>query len=228
MYIKQDYVDSLSKSGFVHRKNIDCCTCGPLVYIRNLKCASTFFFSSFVNKRRWELIAWEDIDWAKQHVFSHIMDPVERRHKGVAEFINMNAVNDLFMNNTQFQNFIKYAPVFDEHTSSYHDTFGNLCYHIDWIPITGYTHDQVIKFTVRLLDYYGIKTTDQWDYSNVHRTHPEKSQVEQRLRELYNQDPQPPGWLQWYLENDLKLYQRINKKFDSTAEMWPEISWLKV
>ena len=228
MFIQQDYADSLVKSGFVHRRNIDCCTCGPLVYIRNLKCASTFFFSSFINCWKWDPIAWEDIDWSRQHVFSHIMNPVERRHKGVAEFINQHGVNELFLNNTQFQNFIRYAPVFDEHTSSYHDTFGNLCYHIDWIPLTGRTHEQVIKLTEMLLRYYGLKTLVNWDYNNVHRTHPEKKVIEQRLRELYNQDQQQPEWISRYMENDVRLYQRIEQKFDDVAGNWPEISWLKV
>jgi hypothetical protein len=156
------------------------------------------------------------------------MDPLERRHKGVAEFINQHGVNDLFLNNEQFQNFIRYAPVFDEHTSSYHDTFGNLCYHIDWIPLTGRSHEQVIRLTELLLKHYGLRTPKNWDYNNVHRTHPEKARIEQRLRELYSQDPQPPSWLQWYLENDIKLYQRIEKKFDANAGNWPETSWLKI
>lgn len=227
MYIQQDYADSLAKSGFIHKKHIECCTNGPLVYVRNLKCASTFFFSSLTNVLRWEPISWVNIDWSKQHVFSHMLDPIERRFKGLAEFINQQDVTDLFMTNQKFQNFIKYAPVFDEHTSSYHDTFGNLCYHIDWIPLSGHSHEKVIDITTKLLRHYGIKRTELWDYNNVHRTHESKNHVEQLIKDLCAQDPQPPGWFQWYIENDLKLYNRVCQKFDYTAHTWPEISWLK-
>jgi len=228
MFFAQDYPDSLSKSGYVHRHSIMAATCGPLVYVRNLKCASSFFYESFLNKWKWSEISWIDIDWQRQHVFGHILDPIERRHKGLAEFISMQGLEDLFNQNEKFQNFIKFAPVFDQHTSSYHDTFGNLCYHIDWIPISGYSHEQVIKFTEQLMrDCAGINSfVNHWDQSRTHASTPEKKAIERKLKELYETEP-APDWLNWYLHNDRLLYERICKKFNPYGPTWADTSWLK-
>lgn len=210
------------------RDSIQCLTNGPMVYVRNLKCASTFFGSSFKKCWRWEPIVWHNIDWETQHVFGHMLDPIERRFKGLAEYINMHGLNDLFCNNTDFQNFVKNVVCLDEHTSSYHNTFGNLVYHIDWIPISGYTHDQVIGFTERLMRHYGIRTLKNWDYDNVHRTHFSKQVIEQKLRQLCNDQNTWPQSVTWYLEKDVRLYRHVHSKFNSAAEYWVDTSWLRI
>jgi hypothetical protein len=210
------------------KDSIHCLTNGHMVYVRNLKCASTFFGSSFEKCWRWEPILWNNIDWKTQHVFGHMLDPLERRFKGLAEYINMHNLNDLFHADTRFQNFVKHAVALDEHTNSYHDTFGNLVYHIDWIPLTDYTHEEVIKFTERLMRHYGIRTLKNWSYDNVHRTHPEKKEVELKLKQLCDQQGTWPQSVFWYLEKDVRLYRHINRQFNPTAEIWAETSWLRI
>jgi hypothetical protein len=171
---------------------------------------------------------WSDIDWDYHHVFGHMLDPVQRRFKGLAEYINMHNLNELFLNNVNFQNFVTNAVVLDEHTSSYHDTFGQSIYHIDWIPISDYTHNQVIEFTERLLKFHGVRRMSDWDYSNVHRTHSEKQIIQQKLEQMCEKQCYWPQSVTWYLEKDVKLYNHINNKFDSAAETWEKTSWLRI
>lgn len=210
------------------KDSIQCLTNGHLVYVRNLKCASTFFGASFEKCWRWEPILWSNINWRIQHVFGHMLDPIERRFKGLAEYINMHGLNDNFQCNQQFQDFVKNAVVLDEHTSSYHDTFGNLVYHIDWIPLSDYTHEQVIGFTEKLMRHYGIRTLKNWDYSNVHHTHPQKKSIEQKLKQLCKEQGTWPQSVTWYLERDVKLYRHINQRFDPVATDWKDTSWLRI
>ena len=217
-----DFKDILERNG------VQCLTNGPMVYVRNLKCASTFFGSSFKNCWRWEPIQWSDIEWKYHHVFGHMLDPLERRIKGIAEYINLHDLHELFHRDTNFQDFVKNAIALDEHSNSYHDTFGNLVYHIDWIPISGYTHEQVIEFTERLMRHYGIRTLKNWDWNNVHLTHPEKKATEQKLKQLCDWQSQPPQTIQWYFERDIKLYRHLHKKFDTAASHWAETSWLRI
>jgi hypothetical protein len=207
---------------------IQCLTNGFMVYVRNLKCASTFFGSSFEKSWRWEPVSWSNINWETQHVFGHMLDPLERRFKGLAEYINMHGLSASFHTDARFQTFVKNAVVLDEHTSSYHDTFGNLVYHIDWIPISDYTHEQVIEFTERLMRQYGFRTLKNWDYDNVHRTHPEKKAVERQLRQLCEDQKTWPQTVSWYIERDIALYRHINSRFDSKAKTWAETSWLRI
>ncbi len=210
------------------RSNIECLTNGPMVYVRNLKCASTFFGSSFEKCWRWEPINWKDINWEYQHVFAHILEPLERRFKGIAEYINMHNLDSLFHENIDFQNFVKNVVSLDVHSSSYYDTFGNLMYHIDWIPISGYTHNQVIDFTERLMRHYGIRTLKNWDWNSVHYTQPEKKATEQKLKQLCNFQSHIPREILWYFERDIKLYQQVYKKFDPEASHWSETTWLRI
>lgn len=207
---------------------ITCCSNGPLVYVRNLKCASTFFGSSFLSKWRWEPIKWSEINWSTQHVFSHMLDPIERRIKGIAEYIDTYKVNDLFNTNQQFQQFVVNAVALDEHTLSYHDTFGNLVYHIDWIPLSGYTHEQTIAFTERLLRHYGIRTLHHWDYTSVHRTHPEKKSIEDLVRQLHSDQKTWPSSIHWHLDKDVILFNHIKEKFNPAVDTWNETSWLRL
>jgi hypothetical protein len=217
-----NFKDTLDRDG------IQCLTNGPMVYVRNLKCASTFFGSSFEKYWRWEPILWGDINWKYQHVFGHMLDPLERRIKGIAEYINLHSLHELFHSDINFQDFVKNTVAFDEHSNSYYDTFGNLVYHIDWIPISGYTHEQVIEFTERLMRHYGIRTLKNWDWGNVHLTHPEKKVTTQKLKQLCDWQSQPPQAIQWYFERDIKLYQHIHKKFDPMATHWSETTWLRI
>jgi hypothetical protein len=101
-------------------------------------------------------------------------------------------------------------------------------YHIDWIPISGYTHEQVIGFTERLMRHYGIRTLKNWDWNNVHRTHPEKKDTEQKLKQLCDYQSQIPKTIAWYFERDIKMYQQVQKKFDPAATHWSETSWLRI
>ena len=81
-------------------------TCGPLVYLRTLKCASTFFWQSFT-KFGWVEIEFDKIDWQKQQVFSHIMHPTQRRLKGISEFIWINQTQDLLTTDSDYKKFIQ-------------------------------------------------------------------------------------------------------------------------
>jgi len=219
---------TLHELGYMHRHHLMVATNGPLVYVRNLKCASTFFYESFLKLWRWEEMNWMDIDWENQHVFGHISDPIERRHKGVAEFISMCELEDLFNQNKNFQNFVKFAPVLDQHSSSYHDTFGESCYQIDWIPITDYSHQQVVNFTENLMSNWGIShCVGRWDYTQAHQSTPAKKAIEHKIKELYNSEARPPEYLSWYFHKDQLLYKSICRKFNPQGTTWTEISWLR-
>ena len=217
-----------TKFGYLNRHNVRALTCGPLVYVRNLKCASTFFYESFQRCWKWDEINWIEIDWANQHVFGHIMDPVARRHKAVAEFIDMNNLNSLFHSNLDFREFVKYAGVFDQHSATYHDTFGNFVYHIDWIPCDLGTHQDTIAYTEKLLNMYGLRTLKNWDYGRVHASDADKKLVELGLKELWASENPPPDWVNLHTHRDRMLYDRVINRFNATGEIWTEMSWLRV
>jgi hypothetical protein len=208
-----------------NRDSIEVLCNGPVVYIRNLKCASTFFYGNFLSVQKWWNIKWDDINWGNQHVFSHIMHPVERRHKGVAEYITLHKLDDTFKQSYDMQRLIKHVPMLDEHSASYHDTFGRHCYHIDWIPISGYSNAEVIALTEKLLKVYGIRKFN-WDYTQVHSSSPEQKSIENTLVSMYNENEVPVA-VKRYLEYDLQLWFTVKSRFDAQGETWEQCSWLR-
>jgi hypothetical protein len=207
-------------------------TCGHLVYVRTLKCASTFFWNSFKKLGWWE-IEFNTIDWKNQHVFSHMMDPDKRRHKGVAEYISMHNSYDLFYQNETFKKFITHIPSLDQHSVSYHDQYGKYCNLIDWIPLSGrsheftwwLSHEESVAKTDLLLRHHGIKVFNNWEWDQKNISSDRQKQLEKDLEELWSKDQ--PNWVDWYLQRDRELYRRVITKFNYEAATWEDSSWLR-
>lgn len=224
MYTKYDVKGATETSGYLWRHYISCCTCGHLVYIRNLKCGSTFFWRNFLDTFKWWEIRWSDINWEKQRVFGHLMDPLQRRIKGMAEHLHMAGLDDLFRTNKKFRQFIVDIPVLDSHSASYFDWFGTAAWHIDWIPV-GADNKDTVDHTETLLAHYRMYTLDRWNYAWSHPSEPNKKQTEQLLTSESNLKPLPEHVL-WHFHNDLDLWNKVTQKFNPNGTGWDEISWL--
>jgi hypothetical protein len=207
-------------------------TCGPLVYVRTLKCASTFYWESF-KKLGWNEIKFHEIDWKHQRVFSHMMDPDQRRYKGLAEDINRLNLYHLFYQNETFKKCIAHAPGLGPHSMSYHAQYGNYCNLIDWIPLTGrshgstwwLTHQESAAKTDVLLQHYGIRIFNDWAWDQENRSSDQQKKLEKDLSDLWHVNR--PGWANWHLQPDRELYNRVITKFNYEVTNWPESSWLR-
>lgn len=200
------------------------CTCGPLVYVRTLKCASTFFWHSFNQKFGWEEIAFDNINWQTQRVFSHMLDPNIHRIKGVTEYVWMAQAQDQLLD-PDYRTFVQQTPVLDQHTVSYHDNFGDHCDQIDWIPIASFDHQTVADLTSRMLFENGIKVFNRWHWSYKHTSEPEKKLLEQQVAQCLSEVATPA--VDAYLHQDWMLYQQIVDRFQPNGRTWSEVSWLR-
>lgn len=214
-------------NGYYYRRNIACCTSGPLVYVRNLKCASTFFWNNLTQTWNWQEITWESIDWKHQRVFGHIMEPMRRRIKGMAEYLHMTDMAEEFRTNPRFQEFLLNVPALDPHSSSYHDFFGNLAWHIDWIPLHEHDHHRPIELTEKLLYHYGHRVLGRWNHGWAHEGTTEKQATENLLNKLITIGRTLPEQIAWYYHNDIELWKRVNARFNPNGGSWPKISWLE-
>lgn len=200
-------------------------SCGSLVYISNLKCASSFFHESF-RRLNWHKITFNQIDWKNQHVFGHILDPDTRRNKAVAEVIHQNQAYDLFYNDESFRQLIKHVPLLDGHSKSFHDLYGDHCDEIDWIPITGRGSQEVVdKTSAFLVEIGNIKLFNRWAWDRSYMSVPRKKQLEQDLAKLWETDR--PASSDQYLQRDRDLHHRVITRFDYKAPTWAESSWLR-
>jgi hypothetical protein len=207
------------------RHNVMCCTSGRLVYVRNLKCASTFFYENFKQKFHWWSISWKDIDWQNQRVFGHIMDPWQRRIKGLAECLHMNKLDKQFANDPEFRQFIVNIPFLDQHSTSYHDYFGNLAWFVDWIPVQA-DPNGTIDLTEKFLSHHNINILGRWDMGWAHIGEPDKKHTENLIRAEIKKQTSIPDHVSTYFHNDCELWQTVVQKFKPNELEWPQISWL--
>jgi len=201
-----------------------------LVYLRTLKCASTFFYLNFTKNLMWLPIPWANIDWENDHVFSHILEPVKHRHKAVAERLFMFGLCDQYINDLNLQQCLEQSLMLDEHGESYSSRYGTACNLIDWIPLQSDNHVN-ITLTEALLSDSGV-TDIKWKYDYSHTGEDIKKQTEKILELRWNQSKGAGGtqlseWLQNELQQDIDLYENITQSFDSSAKSWCDITWLK-
>jgi hypothetical protein len=234
-----------------------CCRFGNLVYVRNLKCASSYFYGNLTINYGWTVISYDEIDWQREHVFSHIMHPVRRNLKGKLEYLKMIDSGQLLLN-PMFLMFMRDICFFDEHSVSYHDTFVDRCDLIDWIPLNEppsmagrpdqIRSDQdfldIARFDRQQQEYWlearrlteilihhfqlGHPLFDRWDH-NLFARPADNVMLKQfdRILDDHNQRDLLQSQLYLYLSKDIELYEMIQSKFNPQAQTWPEMTWLK-
>lgn len=104
-----------------------------LVYIRNEKCASTYYAGLF-RANLWQKISISSIDWNTDHVFSFIRDPLIRHIKGLVE--------DMILLGCEWQladkvgkKFWEELPWLGLHSIPMSIKFGAYANKINWIPL---------------------------------------------------------------------------------------------
>lgn len=214
--------------GYRFRHYIMACSCGPLVYVRSLKTASTFFYNNLIQRYGWEEINFNDIDWDRQRVFSHIIDPIERRHKAVAEYLSMTHNVELFYSTPSFRQMLTTLPLLDVHSTSLHEYFGSRTRNIDWIPLTEDRHNN-IRVTERIMNEYAGTRQHKWDMGHEHAGTPEKRQLARDLKSdwdtAYAKNEVPEVSI-LYLDRDINLYRNVTHYFNPQGANWEQTSWL--
>ena len=155
---------------------------GNLVYVRNLKCASTFFSNVFESVG-WQRILYSSIDWEHDHVFGHIREPIYRRSLGIVERVTQCELLEELVNDPRMSNLLRTASVLDEHTISYLDYFGPQGWKIDWIPLIGGV-DQNILMTKKLLGSHNVVIDDQLWIQETNTSDPLQKQATFKMHQL--------------------------------------------
>jgi hypothetical protein len=196
--------DRMYRNGqFNQDRHIECARWNNLVYARTLKCGSEFFYKNFVFTAGWQPTLWPDIDWQTDRVFSYIMDPIQRRHKGIAEYLFINDAMHL-LDDPAFSRIIAQAPFLDEHSASMRTVYGDRVNDIHWIPMSQTDHEQAQRLTDQLLWEYEHPKI-QWNRDYVHTTENYMGPAYRTLRALWEKDPWA-GITRFYFQEDIERY----------------------
>ena len=161
---------------------------GYTVYVRFLKCASTFFNDNLL-AQGWEFTDYYKIDWNNDFVFAHIIDPIVRRHKGLAEYIHMCGLAQSYLSSLNLQKILNSCLFLDLHSMPYSVTFNERLYDISWIPL-GTDHEKNVIVTQDILNRkcHTNLTLADWDFDLAHQTAQghDKKLVELQLKKRWN------------------------------------------
>jgi hypothetical protein len=185
-----------------------------------------------VDNFKWNVIPFEEINWSGK-VFSHIIDPIVRRHKGIAQWLKMNNLVNEYNRSAEFRLLVNNVCFLDVHSVSYHTLFGDRCNEIDWILADKLPNEQVQQMTEKLLVDSGL-ILFQWDTSPAYTN---ASTQEEKELELRIEHDFEAAWkerdathqnfeIYKYFEKDLSLYNRVLNKFNPRGDTWKNTSWL--
>lgn len=117
-----------------------------LIFVKNLKCAGSMFYQNLISTFGWEPIQYNDIDWLQDRVIAHIMDPMERRLKGLVTMLKVRGLLEDYIDNRDHLSILKYSFALDPHTINYTDFFGKNIDKIDFLPLSRNRADNIEMF----------------------------------------------------------------------------------
>ena len=194
-----------------------------LVYIPITKHASTSYRQLFRDVLHWQEIQSDEIDWAADCVFAHLLHPYTRHLKGITECILKYNLGDLLDNN----NFLKLlgTAVFDLHSYPLATAFGDKLYKIDWLLLDHhiYSGDYV---TLNFLKQHGVEIDS---IPKLNSSRPDEKVLLEKIQQIRD-DNNLTGTLTYFYEQDVVLYDRVNRysKYHelNNNKSWNECSWL--
>jgi hypothetical protein len=195
-----------------------------LVYLPITKHASTSYTELFVNRLKWQISHIDLVDWTTDHVFAHLLHPYTRHLKGISTCLTKYQLYDLVDN----KNLLKLlsTAVFDLHSYPLTPALGENAFKIDWLLLD---HHIVPgnQLTIKLLDSYGIKITED-DIPKLNTQSAYEKEIIDKISQIRNQHDLT-GTLTYFYEKDVFLHGLVSQstKFGEINNLpWTECSWL--
>jgi hypothetical protein len=171
------------------------------------------YFGTVVKNLGFTNIYANEIDWQNSQVFSHIMHPLTRRTKGIAEFFNLidGLPPELILSTIdKWPSILQIlqTPFFEEHSVPLTVLYGDRINDIHFIPIDDPTIDYV-QVTKEYLRSYNLDPVFPEEKINV----AEDTQVRlvDIIDEHYSQNR--PALIDAVFAEDIKLYQQVVQSY---------------
>ena len=153
-----------------------------------------------------------DVDWNYHTVFSYIMDPIQRRHKGISEvIIQTNTVDLLLKNKGNFVDLLKQVPYLDGHSASLHSIYGDNVKKVNWLLMTP-DHQVAIEETNRFLAEHCAPPID-WNVNFTHATGSYMSEIFTRVKSSWEKNSEYSDTVKDYFQKDIELYNEVKERY---------------
>jgi len=213
---------SLNNVNDGYRRDIACLRKDKLVYARTLKAGSEFFYKNFQDAS-WAEVPFDSIDWHNETVFSYIMDPIQRRHKGISEIIIATGTYNLVLSNKKnIGKLVRMIPFLDAHSASLHNIYGPHVRKIHWLLMTT-DHSVAIKETERFLTQHSV-SVPEWKVEYTHATDSYMNEIYTCVKSLWESndqeqhsdfaEPTVDDTVRNYFQPDIDLYREIKAQYE--------------
>lgn len=200
--------------------NVECLKMDKLVYIRYEISKGSFYYP-MLEFNKWKKINFNEIDWTNNHVFSFILDPVDRYLSAVSfDLIYNPELTEILLN--QGYNLFKKLLIITPHSIPIHNIFFEYAELIDWIPV-GPGFEDELNFR-KLCDYHNIKIN--WNTAVTLPDYKKITDIKDKLKVMLENDIGIGTRYLWsMLAKDIDLYKKILENFKSDGVRWPDVSW---
>lgn len=204
-----------------YRRHIFCLRKDKLVYARTLKAGSEFFYKNFQDAG-WAEVPFDSIDWDNETVFSYIMDPIQRRHKGISEIIIATGTSKLVLSNKKnIGKLVRMIPFLDAHSASLHNIYGPYVKKMHWLLMTS-DHSVAIGETERFLTQHGV-SVPEWNTEHTHATGSYMNEIYNHVKLLWESndeqqygiaEPTVDDSVRNYFQPDIDLYREVKAQYE--------------
>ena len=231
----QSRKNDICNSDYWRSHLLEVCVYKNLAYVPVAKCACTFYGTMFHNMG-WKTVKLIDVDIKNTKFFGLLMHPLERRHKGITEWIvksyyehtpqplgdnhwlsSPGEINwsqlHTDINTKYFNNLLNSIGFGDIHSIPYYLMFGSLLDKINWIPMDTLSKTETQISLMNFFNLHGHNIQLPLDVVPLHVSEKNQLQVYNIVKEIFNNDPN--AIYQFYIlyGNDLKLYYNLLDNF---------------
>ena len=186
-----------------------------IAWARTYKTGSSFY-NAAVYATKWQPIAFDDLDWDNTFVFSHIKEPIRRRHKGVAEWMWQRGITAQSMREHNMFAFLE-APFFDFHSLPICLLWQNKIDQIHWIPtdIKKFNHE---TYTQQMCNSFDCELDYEVPEDVRHESSEEQIQLYNMIKLHWESSCQYSDVVSAFFQDDVKLYENTILKYASVPE----------
>jgi hypothetical protein len=231
----QSHKDNLCNSDYWISQTLDVCVYKNLAYVPVPKCALSYHTTLFTNLN-WKKIKLCDVDIENTKFFGLIMHPLERRLKGITQWLTESYYeNDIRksesniwlneenktdwaqlqsdMSTKYFKNLLSTVGFGDWHSFPYSVMFGSLLDKVNWIPMDTLTKTEIPLSLMSFFNLHGYDIQLPLDSQPIHVSSKNQMQVYHIVKEIFNNNHQYIYQFYKIYGNDLKFYYNLVDKF---------------
>jgi hypothetical protein len=211
------------------------CVYENLAYVPVPKCAQCYYGTVF-NNLGWKKVMLSDVDIENTTFFGTMMHPLQRRLKGITEWlVDSYRIGELEMSTanpwmqvlrdvnwsqlksdiktTHFKNMLKSLTVGDSSSMPYTTMFGSLLNKVNWIPMDTMTSDQAKISMMKLFNLHGHSIQLPLGDQHIHVSSANQLEIFEIIKSIFYNNPEQHYNLYKFYGNDLKFYYNLLDNF---------------